>query len=67
MRQAVTGGGFFYIALADMVQSLHSLRGWSQTVVQSVCIALGVALMAALVYIEDALLAPSGGGGGDAR
>ena len=31
---ALTAGNFFYIALADMVQSLHQISGFKQSIIQ---------------------------------
>lgn len=51
---AYVAGTFLYIALADMVQTLHTIRGQRATVWQIGGITLGVAVMLSLVYIEEA-------------
>jgi zinc transporter ZupT len=52
---AFTAGNFLYIALADMIQALHQIRGWRQTVLQASVMAVGVLIMLALTFVEEAL------------
>jgi zinc transporter ZupT len=52
---AFTAGNFLYIALADMVQSLHQVRGWRQTILQSFAMSIGILIMLAITFIEEAL------------
>lgn len=52
---AFVAGTFLYIALADMVQTLHAIRGLRATLQQLCAVLLGVAVMLSLVYIEEAI------------
>jgi len=52
---AFTAGNFFYISLADMVQTLHSNRQPYATLKQLFFIIIGVLIMFALTFLEGAL------------
>jgi zinc transporter ZupT len=52
---AFTAGNFLYIALADMVQSLHQLRGWWATLTQLFTMAVGIGVMLGLTFVEELL------------
>jgi zinc transporter ZupT len=52
---AFTAGNFLYIALADMVQSLHQLRGWWATLSQLFTMAVGIGVMLGLTFVEELL------------
>lgn len=53
---AFTAGNFLYIALADMVQSLHQVRGWRQTLIQLLLMCVGIFIMLGLTFVEEALV-----------
>lgn len=48
----LTAGGFIYIAVADLIPELHKTKQWRDSVYQLVTVLSGVALMAALAFVE---------------
>ncbi|NQV88168.1 MAG: ZIP family metal transporter [Parcubacteria group bacterium] len=48
----VAAGGFIYIAATDLIPELHKTKVVRDSVLQFVCLAVGVALMFALTFLE---------------
>jgi zinc and cadmium transporter len=48
----LTAGGFVYLAAADLIPELQHERGLHALVVQTLLIALGIAIMGLLIFIE---------------
>jgi zinc and cadmium transporter len=49
----VTGGGFIYIALSDIVPELHKDSRLSRGVIQVASICAGIAFMTSLLFLES--------------
>jgi len=52
---AFTAGNFLYIALTDMVQTLHQRRGGYTTLSQSIAMLVGIFIMFGLSFLEESL------------
>jgi zinc and cadmium transporter len=53
----LTAGGFVYLATADLIPELQHERGLRALVVQTILIALGIAVMGLLTFIEESSVA----------
>jgi zinc transporter ZupT len=48
----IAGGGFIYIALADLIPELHKTKDIKSSISQIISIVLGVGIMALLTLLE---------------